>query len=146
MEETTSPYTPPEPPREPGFLTGAVYGALAVMGVMLGVIGSYEFSWEAGGIPVAALAWSVVNLAFFRAAGWAVSGKLGATVPAAVWLIAVLVLSSRRPEGDLVVTGTTAGYVFIFGGALAAALAVAWTPSIRPWMLGPAVTVPEVRR
>jgi hypothetical protein len=146
VEETTSPSTPPEPVRDPAFLTGALYGVLAVLGLLLGVIGSFEFGWSAGGFPVAALVWSLVNLAVFRAAGWALNGKLGATVPAVFWLIAVLVLSSRRPEGDLVVTGTTPGYVFIFGGAIAAVIAVSWTPSLRPWTLGPAVTAPEVRR
>ncbi len=142
MEETTSPSSPPAP----AFLTGAVYGALAVLGAMLGVLGSFEFSWEAGGVPVAAIAWSLVNLAVFRGAGWALRGKLGAVVPAVFWLIVVLVLSSRRPEGDLVVTGLTPGYIFIFGGAIAAVIAVSWTPSLQPWMLGPAATTPEVRR
>ncbi len=144
MTDTTSPEA--QPKRDPAFLTGAAYGVLAVLGVALGVFGSFEFSWTFFGIPVAALGWSVLNLAVFRAAGWAMNGKLGAGVPAALWMVVVVVLSARRPEGDLVVTGTLAGYVFIFGGAVAALAAVSWTPSVRSWLLAGAAPMPDVRR
>jgi hypothetical protein len=133
----TGPYPPPEsaPAPEPPFLAGLAYGVLAVLGVFLGVIGSFEFSWEAGGVPIAAILLSLVNLAVFLAAGWAMAGWLGAVVPAVPWMIMLVVLSSRRPEGDLVVTGTTAGYVYMFGGAGAALVAIVWTRSARPWLL-----------
>jgi hypothetical protein len=139
------PYPPPAPPSEPAFLIGLVYGVLAVLGVLLGLIGSFEFSWTIGGVPVAAIMLSLVNLAAFRAAGWAMESKLGAVVPAALWMIILLVLSSRRPEGDLVVTGTTAGYVYMFGGAVAALVAIAWTRSSRPWALTSVPRAPEAR-
>jgi hypothetical protein len=127
-------------------VTGAAYGVLGVLGMVLGVIGSFEFSWEAGSVPVAALVLTAVNLAVFRSAGWAMESKLGAVVPAVFWLVVVLVLSSRRPEGDIVVTGTTPGYVFIFGGVVAALAAISWTRSARPWMLDGAAPAPGVRR
>ena len=142
MEETTSPYNQPEPP----FVTGMAYGVLAVLGSVLGVIGSFAFSWEARSLPVAAVLLSMINLAVFRGAGWAMETKLGAVVPAVFWLVVVVVLASRRPEGDLVVTGTIPGYVFIFGGAVAALVAISWTRSARPWMVGGAVPAPGVRR
>jgi hypothetical protein len=143
VEPTT--YPPPEPAPESAFLTGLAYGVLAVLGVLLGVIGSFEFSWQFGSVPVAAILLSVVNLAAFRAAGWAMESKLGAVVPAVVWMIILVVLSSRRPEGDLVVTGTTPGYVYMFGGAVAALAAIIWTRSARPWVLTGVPRAPEVR-
>jgi hypothetical protein len=133
------------PTPEPAFLIGIAYGVLAVLGVLLGVIGSFEFSWQAGSVPVAAIALSVVNLVIFRAAGWAMESRLGAVVPAALWMIVLVVLSSRRPEGDLVVTGTTAGYVYMFGGAVAALVAIIWTRSSRSWLLGGAPQPPGIR-
>ncbi|MDN3352662.1 DUF6113 family protein [Actinomadura sp. DC4] len=148
MEQTTGPYPPqppPEPTPEPAFLIGLAYGVLAVLGVVLGVIGSFEFSWGFGDVPVAAILLSAVNLAAFRAAGWAMESKLGAVVPALLWMIILVVLSSRRPEGDLVVTGTAAGYVYMFGGAAAALVAIGWTRSARPWMLSGAPRAPEAR-
>lgn len=132
MEYTPDPYVPPPPRPEPAFLVGLVYGVLAVLGFVLGVVGSFEFAWEIGDIPIAAVLLSVLNLLVFRAAGWAMESKLGAVVPALLWMIILFVLASRRPEGDLVVTGTAAGYVYMFGGALAAVVAVAWTPPARP--------------
>jgi hypothetical protein len=145
VEQTTGPYPPPAPAPEPPFLIGVAYGVLAVLGVLLGVIGSFEFSWQAGSVPVAAIVLSVVNLAAFRAAGWAMESRLGAAVPAILWMIVLLVLASRRPEGDLVVTGTTAGYVYMFGGAVAALVAIVWTRSARPWMLTGVSRPPEIR-
>lgn len=145
MEQTTGPYPPSAPAPEPPFLIGVAYGVLAVLGILLGVIGSFEFSWQAGSVPVAAIALSVVNLAAFRAAGWAMETRLGAAVPAVLWMIILLVLASRRPEGDLVVTGTTAGYVYMFGGAVAALVAIVWTRSARPWMLTGVPRPPEIR-
>jgi hypothetical protein len=145
VEQTTGPYPPPAPAPEPPFLIGVAYGVLAVLGVLLGVIGSFEFSWEAGSVPVAAIALSVVNLVAFRAAGWAMESRLGAVVPAVLWLIILLVLASRRPEGDLVVTGTAAGYVYMFGGAVAALVAIIWTRSARPWVLTGVPRPPEIR-
>lgn len=146
MEQTTDPYTPPAPKPEPAFLVGLNYGLLAVLGVLLGVIGSFEFAWEVGSVPVAAILLSLVNLAVFRAAGWAMESKLGAVVPALLWMIILFVLASRRPEGDLVVTGTAPGYVYMFGGAVAALIAVAWTRSARPWILSGVPQTPQTPR
>lgn len=136
---------PSAPPEEPTFVTGVTYGMLVMLGFMLGVIGSFEFSWTFGGIPVAALALTAINFAVFRLAGWAMHGKLGAVVAAVPWMIVTVVLSGRRPEGDLVVTGTLAGYVYIFGGSIAAVIAVAWTRSSRPWLLHGAPPPPDRR-
>jgi Family of unknown function (DUF6113) len=133
------------PTPESAFLVGIAYGVLAVLGVLLGVIGSFEFSWQAGSFPVAAIALSALNLAIFRAAGWAMESRLGAVVPAVLWMIILVVLSSRRPEGDLVVTGTTPGYVYMFGGAVAALVAIIWTHSSRSWLLGGAPQPPGIR-
>jgi hypothetical protein len=139
------PYPPPVPTPESAFLVGVAYGVLAVLGVLLGVIGSFEFSWQAGSVPVAAIALSALNLAIFRAAGWAMESRLGAVVPAVLWMIILVVLSSRRPEGDLVVTGTTPGYVYMFGGAAAALVAIVWTRSSRSWLLRGTPQPPGIR-
>jgi Family of unknown function (DUF6113) len=135
VEQTTDPYTSPAPKPEPAILVGLAYGLLAVLGVLVGVIGSFEFDWATGSVPAAAIVLSLVNLGIFRAAGWAMESKLGAAVPALFWMIILFVLASKRPEGDLVVTGTSAGYTYMFGGAVAALVAIAWTRSARPWVL-----------
>lgn len=115
-----------------GFATGGAYGALVALGAVLGVIGSFQFSWELGEVPVAAILLTAVNFAAFRAAGWAMGAKLGSVAIAVPWLLVVIVLASPRAEGDLVVTGTGPGWVFILGGGFAASLAIAWTRPVRP--------------
>jgi Family of unknown function (DUF6113) len=133
----------PVPPRRPGrraqaFITGAAYGGLALAGAMLAVVESFSFSWYAGPIPLAAIGWSLVNLVAFWAAGRGMGGKLGAVLPTLMWLAVVIALAVPRPEGDLVVTGTTAGTVFLYGGVLAAGVAIWLAPSSGEWLLGAA--------
>ena len=116
-------------------VTGAAYGALGVFGFALGVFGSFLFSVSLGPVPVAALGFVVLNLVLMRLAGWAMGTKLGAVIPTVTWLVVVFALSAKRPEGDLVITGTTAGYLFIVGGSIAAMIGVALTRGSHSWLL-----------
>jgi uncharacterized protein DUF6113 len=126
----------PEPyRRSQGMIVGAAYGALGVFGLALGVLGSFLFPGMLGPIPIAALAFVALNLVAMRLAGWAMGTKLGAVVPTVAWLIVVFSLSTKRAEGDLVITGTVPGYLFLVGGSITAMIAVALTPSPRPWLL-----------
>ena len=50
--------------------------------------------------------------------------QAGAVIPGAIWLAIALALGSRRPEGDLIVTGTLRGLAFLLAGTLAAAAAI----------------------
>ncbi|GAA4631402.1 hypothetical protein GCM10023196_060710 [Actinoallomurus vinaceus] len=153
MDGWTGPHAPQEtgvpalqgPPREPGLVTGVAYGVLAVLGLLLGLVGSFEFSWTAGSVPVAAILLSLIEFGAFRLAGWGMEGRLGVAAMAVPWLIVVVMLSSRRPEGDLIVTGTTGGYVFIFGGAIAAVAAAVATRPSRPWLLHGVPPAPQPR-
>ncbi|MGI8330733.1 DUF6113 family protein [Actinomadura scrupuli] len=123
-------------PRVEAFVTGAAYGALVLAGLMLGVIESFSYSWYVGPVPLAAIWLSVFNLAVFYGAGWGMGGKLGAAVPALMWLAVVVTLAVQRPEGDLIVTGTMAGTIFLYGGVLAAGAALLLVPSTGDWLLG----------
>jgi uncharacterized protein DUF6113 len=126
----------PEPGGRPqAMVTGAAYGALAACGIVLGVVGSFLYSLELGSIPIAALAFVVVNLGAMRLAGWAMGSKLGAVIPTVTWLVVTFALSTKRAEGDLVITGTFPGYLFLIGGSISAMIAVALTPSQGSWLL-----------
>lgn len=120
-------------------VTGAAYGALAMLGAIIGLIGSFNYSWTAGGVPVAALLLAAGNFGVLLSAGRGMGGKLGALVPAAAWMLVIIVMQTRRPEGDLPITGTVEGYLFIVGGMVAAGLAIVVTPSSGPpgaWLAG----------
>jgi hypothetical protein len=119
------------------FITGGAYGVLGVLGIALGVVGSFLYSGTIGPVPVAAIVLILINLAALWLSGWAMNSPLGVLVPAAGWLIVVVVMSARRPEGDLVITGTMPGYVFMVGGMIAALVAVVVAMSRSPgsWLL-----------
>jgi hypothetical protein len=120
-------------------VTGAAYAALGLLGGVFGLVGSYAQEWTAGDVPVTSIVLVPLVYAMTRLAGWGMGGKIGAAVPAVVWGVAVIVMSMQRPEGDLVVPGTLAGYVYIVGGMVAAGIAVARVPSPGPagqWLTG----------
>jgi hypothetical protein len=54
--------------------------------------------------------------------------RLGAIAFGVGWMVAVLPLGAKRPEGDLIVTGDTKGYAFLLAGLLAAVGVVALAP------------------
>lgn len=118
-------------PPHPGPLLGAVV-LLFVLGLVLGIFGAFLI--PAGprigsvllsvGVAVALIGNIVSGVLGTEMTG----NRLGAIVPGIGWIVAVLPLGAKRPEGDLVVTGDTKGYAFLLVGILAAAGVVALAP------------------
>ncbi|WP_067831281.1 DUF6113 family protein [Actinomadura kijaniata] len=128
-------HPPPAAPAETpvaAVLAGASHGAFALLGVVVAVLGSFAQNWMVVALPIPAAALALLNFALVRGAGWATGSRLGAFVPAAAWVVVTLVLSLKRPEGDLVIGGTVSGYVYIIGGILAAVGGWLATPPARP--------------
>jgi len=98
---------------------------------MEGLIGSFQFSHTIGQVPVAALALCVVVFLTCLLGGLGMGSALGALLPAFGWLLASLVLTMPTAAGSVIVTNTTAGKWYLYGGAAAAALAVVLT-LVRP--------------
>jgi hypothetical protein len=96
-----------------------VYAVLFVLGLLLGVIGSFQYSQ--GPVPLVAI---LLDLAIFVSCllgGWGMRTFLGGIVPALGWFIASFVLSMPSSHGSVIITATSAGEVYLYGGALAAA-------------------------
>jgi hypothetical protein len=110
----------PPPPR---VLAGA--GAL-VLGVSAGLVGSFGHAVTAYGVPVGLLAGLGLILAVCATAGLATRSRGAAACAALGWVSIVFLLSTRRPEGDLVVPGTLLGYTWSLGGTLVVGAAVCW--------------------
>lgn len=122
------------PPRAQGsgvdvVVSVAAYLVLALLGFAYGLFGAFHQDWTVGTWPLPAIGLCVVLFGLVYGAGFGMGSKLGAVVPAAVWMVVTFVMSSKQSEGDLVVPGTTAGYVYIIGGMVAALLAIALAPS-----------------
>jgi hypothetical protein len=79
-------------------------------------------------VPVSVLAAVVGNLLLVALAARWTGSRLAATLPAVVWLVVAVGASLRRPEGDLLLTGSgVLGFLslaFLLAGVVAAAFAV----------------------
>jgi hypothetical protein len=128
-------------------VSGAAYAALGVLGVLIGLIGSFAQDWTADSVPIAAVVLVGVVFGVVRLAAWAMESPLGGVVTALGWGLVTLVMSLQRPEGDLVIPGTTPGYVYIVGGLVAAVIAAAAQPARRApgeWLTrGPFTAAPR---
>jgi hypothetical protein len=103
---------------------GAAYLALFVLGAMEGLIGCFQFSRVIGRVPVVALAFCVVVFATCLLGGIGLGSPLGALVPAFGWFLTSFVLTMPTGGGSVIVTNTTAGKWYLYGGAACAGLAV----------------------
>jgi hypothetical protein len=128
------PVEPPRPdgqPPNPLPLFGAVV-LLFVLGLVLGIFGALLI--PAGprigsvllsvGVAVALIGNIVAGVLGIEMTG----NRLGAIVPGIGWVVAVLPLGAKRPEGDLIVTGDTKGYAFLLAGLLASVSVIALAP------------------
>lgn len=107
------------------FTAGSAYAALFLLGLVEGIIGCFQFSRSIGPVPVAALACCVVIFLTCLLAAWGMGSPLGGLVPALGWFAASLVLSLPTASGSVIVTSTTAGKWFLYGGAVSAGLGMA---------------------
>jgi len=111
--------------REPQWpVTVGVYAMLFLFGAVQGLIGSFQYSRASGSVPVAALISCAVILATCLLAAWATRSVSGAVVPGMGWIIASFVLSMPVSNGSVIITSTTAGKWYLYGGTLSVAAAV----------------------
>ena len=94
------------------------YCMLLLLGVVEGMIGSFQYSRALGSFPAAALAFAAgigVTCVF---GAWGMSRPLGGLMPAVGWFVASFVMAMSTPGGSVVITNTGAGQWFLFGGAI----------------------------
>jgi len=114
----------------------ACYVMLFLLGVAEGVVGSFHYSGGIGPIPGAALGFGALLLVTCLLAAWGMYRPVAGLMPAVGWFAASFVLAMRTPGGSIVITNTTAGKWFLFGGAACAAAGVVgsftiWSPGRR---------------
>jgi len=105
-------------------VTVGVYSMLFLFGAVQGLIGSFQYSRASRSVPVAALLCCVVILATCLLAAWATRSVSGAVLPGIGWIIASFVLSMPVSNGSVIITGTTPGKWYLYGGTLSVAAAV----------------------
>ncbi len=110
-------------PRPRRVLAGA--GA-ALGGLAAGLLGSFAHATTSYGVPVGLVAGLGLGLAVVATAGLATGGRGPAACAALGWVAVVFLLTTRRPEGDLVVPATLLGYTWLLGGTLVVVAAASW--------------------
>lgn len=107
--------------------TGGGYLLLFLLGVAEGMTGSFQFARSLGSVPVVAMAFCVLIFATCALGGAGMGSPFGGLVPGLGWFAATLVLSLPTPGGSVIITNTTAGKWYLYGGAVAAGLGIAVT-------------------
>ncbi|MER7043552.1 DUF6113 family protein [Streptomyces jumonjinensis] len=129
-------------PREPGaWLTRpakpariAVYAVLVLLGLVVGAAGSLiQAAWFPGGLLLALLG----AAGLFHGSGRLLGNQLGVLVSAAGWLVAIMLLTTGRPEGDGVFSAGIGPLVFILGGMAIAVICATMARGVQPG--GPAI-------
>ena len=105
-------------------VTVGVYSMLFLFGAVQGLIGSFQYSRASRSVPVAALLCCVVILATCLLAAWATRSVSGAVLPGIGWVLTSFVLSMPVSTGSVIITSTTAGKWYLYGGTLCVAAGV----------------------
>lgn len=96
-----------------------VYVGLFALGAVVGAAGSLvQAGWFPGGLLLALAGEAGLCLGGARAVG----SRGGAVAPAAGWMLAVILLTASRPEGDFLFGAGTGSYLFLLGGMATAVI------------------------
>ncbi|MEV5019840.1 DUF6113 family protein [Streptomyces sp. NPDC053780] len=118
-----------QPLRPPSLGRAALYVVLFVLGAVIGVAGALlQPAWFPGGLLLALAAEAGLCLG----AGRAVGRRGGAVAPAAGWALAVVLLTTSRPEGDFVFAAGVGSYLFLLGGIAVAVMCATLAPVRQP--------------
>lgn len=131
---------PPGEQTHPAVTAGA-YVALFLLGIVQGGLGTFHYS-NGPGVLVAVLFDAAILITCMLGAR-GMRTALGGVLPAAGWFVVTLVLSGSSSGGSVIVTNTTDGKWFLFGGSLCAAAGavfavVRWSSARRGYRAGAA--------
>jgi hypothetical protein len=108
-----------QPLRAPSVVRTLLYVGLFVLGAAVGAAGALvQSGWFPGGLLLALAGEAGLCLGGARAVG----SRGGAVAPAGGWMIAVILLTTSRPEGDFVFGAGTGSYLFLLGGMATAVI------------------------
>nr|WP_314622356.1 DUF6113 family protein [Streptomyces sp. DSM 40976] len=92
---------------------------MVALGALVGTAGALvQAAWFPGGLLLGLLATAAVFYGGLRATGT----QVGVVVAGCGWLLAVILLSFGRPEGDGVFGGGAGDLLFLFGGMAVAVI------------------------
>ena len=109
------------PVRRPSAITAAAgYVLLLVLGVAEGLLGVFWYGGSLGPVPVAALGWAAGILVTCVGAAWGMQAATAGLMPAVGWFAAVFIMAMPTRGGSVLITNTSAGKWFLYGGTVCA--------------------------
>ena len=108
-----------QPLRPPSAGRAALYLGLFVLGLVVGAAGALL---QGAGFPGGLLLALAGEAGLCLGGGRATGGRGGAIAPAAGWIIAVILLTATRPEGDFLFGAGAGSYLFLLGGMAVAVI------------------------
>jgi hypothetical protein len=133
----------------PSMIVGG-YVLLLVFGILLGMIGSFQYSRALGSFPAAAVGFAVGIGVAAVLASFGMRRPLGGLMTAVGWFVASLVLAMGTPGGSVLIANTTAGKWYLLGGSVCAVAGVLisfvlWSPA-RVGASRPRRSLPRARK
>ncbi|GGY90016.1 DUF6113 family protein [Streptomyces poonensis] len=97
----------------------AAYVGIFLLGAVIALAGALvQAAWFPGGLLLALLGAAGVFLGGAHATGT----RAGVVAPAAGWMVAVILLTASRPEGDFLFGAGAVSYLFLLGGMAVAVI------------------------
>ncbi|WP_369197180.1 DUF6113 family protein [Streptomyces djakartensis] len=126
-DRTTSLLAQPMRPPSAGRL--GAYAGLFVLGALVGAAGALvQPGWFPGGLLLALAGEAGAVLGAARL----MRSRAGGAAAAAGWMLAVILLTASRPEGDFLFAAGSGSYLFLLGGILVAVICATLTPGRQP--------------
>ncbi|MGD1222681.1 MULTISPECIES: DUF6113 family protein [Streptomyces] len=97
----------------------AAHLALFLLGALVGAAGALV---QSGWFPLGLLLALAGAAGLFLGGSRATGTRAGAVAPAAGWLVAVILLTASRPEGDFLFGAGLVSYLFLLGGMAVAVM------------------------
>ena len=127
MSDRTSMLAQPMRPPSAGRV-GACLGFF-VLGALVGVAGALvQPGWVPGGLLLALAGEAGAVLGGTRV----LRGRAGGVAAAAGWMLAVVLLTASRPEGDFLFAAGSGSYLFLLGGIAVAVICATLAPGRQP--------------
>ncbi|MEU6671605.1 DUF6113 family protein [Streptomyces sp. NPDC046727] len=102
-----------QPLRPPSAGRAAAHVGLFLLGALVGLAGALvQAAWFPGGLLLALAGAAGV----FLGGSYGTASRSGAVAPAAGWIVAVILLTTTRPEGDFLFGAGGGSYLFLLGG------------------------------
>lgn len=105
-------------------VTVCLYAAGLVVGMLLSLVTAFFVPTTVGPVSVGVVL-AVLSIGpYVHAFGRAMRSSLAAAVPGLAWFATTMYFATKRPEGDLVVTGSVAGLLFLLLGMVSATVGI----------------------